>query len=165
MRSNIDVLTPEAAYSVVDRMRDVDRREIFAVRWSENIDDLVADCMASRPTAWSASSHGVPVCVFGIARVRPNVCAGWLFATDDFTEVGLEVTRFAKRHIVPSLRSEGVHRIECHSADFHTGAHRWLEAAFDAKREAAHPGFGSRGETFHTYAWVDSDVLSKDTRG
>ncbi len=146
---------------VARNMRDADRREIFATRWTDDADTLADDCLFCAPLAWCAWSPDapeVPVAVFGLSPARPGVFQAWLFATDDFFRVAKRVTRFAKQHIMPACRAARTHRIEALSIAGHESAHKWMEKSFGATKEADHPGFGRRAEMFHTFAWIDPDV-------
>lgn len=139
---------------VARNMRADDAAEIFATRWNTCAHELADDCMACAPFAWAAI-RSEPVAVFGAVAAHPGVWSVWMFATDDWPHVGLEVTYFMKRVMFPALIDTGAHRIFCESISTHSKAHSWLERAFGAKKEAAHPGFGRRRETFYTFAWTD----------
>lgn len=154
----VEPLYPEAALFVAVNMRKIDREEIFATRWNEDLDDLVEDCMACAPVAWVYLIDETPVSVFGAAPHHPGVWSVWMFATDQWPSAYLGVTRFMKRAMFPALVDVGAHRIFCASLDKHVEAHKWLEKAFDARKEAVNPGFGRRRETFFTFAWTAPDV-------
>jgi hypothetical protein len=79
------------------------------------------------------------------------------FATDQFPEIALGLTKFIKDRLFPRYRAEGVHRIECLSMEGYDAAHRWI-GVLGLKREAVLPKFGKGGETFFQFAWVaDAD--------
>jgi hypothetical protein len=73
-----------------------------------------------------------------------------MLATQRFSEVWLGSTKWALRVFVPFLRKLGVHRVECHSLDSHTDAHRWMRA-LGGHVEAPAPKFGKNGETFFRF--------------
>lgn len=156
----IEPLYREAAVFVAVNMREIDRREIFATRWDDDIETLADDCMASCPTAWVASVDGTPASVFGAVPHHPGVWSVWMFATNRWPDVHLSVTRFMKRIMFPAMTDAGAHRIFAASLDEHTTAHRWLEKAFGARKEAVNPGLGRRRENFFTFAWTAPDVHS-----
>lgn len=158
----IDVQIAPLAFSdavyVGERMRDDDRREVFACRWNDSVEDLAADCAVCAPLAWTAKEGAEPVAVFGVSQARPGVVQAWMFATDKFPAVVKDVTRFIKQAIRPALQEAGIHRVYAYSIADHRTAHRWMETCFAAVREADHPGFGRRAEKFHTFAWTDPNV-------
>jgi len=137
---------------VAQNMRDWDRREIFATRWNDNPDDLAATIMKLPGPAWLAWRDGQPVAAIGALECWPGVWSPWCFGTHHFGQVALLLTRLGKRAIIPLVRARGGHRLEVKSLDGHVDAQAWLERAFGFRHEAAHPGYGRGGETFHTYA-------------
>lgn len=155
---NIGPLTFDAAYEVATRMRPEDAREIFACRWNDRLEDLALDALSCAPLAWEASFGGEPVAAYGVAQMRPGVVGVWLYATEKWPKVALSVTRHAKKAIHPALIEAGIHRAECHSIEGHDVAHLWLTRALGMIKEAVHPGFGRRAETFFTFAWTARNV-------
>lgn len=136
---------------VARHMREWDRREIFATRWSDEPEGVVASVQAGRGPSWVARYRGEPAAACGIMALWPGVWAPWCFGTDKFPRVARLLTRLGKEAIMPAVRNANGHRLEVKSMDGHTDAHRWLEVCFGAEREATHPGYGRNGETFHTY--------------
>lgn len=158
----IDPISYAAAYHVSANMREIDREEIFAARWNTDVDELAGDCMACAPMAWAAHADGEPVAVFGARPQHPGVWTVWLFATENWPKVAFGVTRFMKKAMFPAIVETGAHRIYCASLDKHVDAHRWLEKAFGARKEAVIPGFGRRRENFFTFAWTAENVRTQD---
>ena len=138
-----------AAYHVALRMRALDAEEVFATRFDEDRGRLAYEASSRAPYAWCAGKDE-PICCVGVVQLWPGVWEAWMYATDRFAEIGLPLTRFAKRGIIPAVAAAGAHRIHCHSIEGHTQAHRWLEA-LGAVREAEKPMFGKGGQTFYVY--------------
>jgi hypothetical protein len=136
---------------VAMNMREWDRREIFATAITDNPVDFAKIIANWGGPGWVAYKDLEPVVAFGAAPLWKGVCSVWAFGTDRFPEVGLSVTRFMRKTMAPMLIEMGVHRAECKSMEGHTEAHAWLES-LGLSREAEHPGYGSNGETFYTYA-------------
>lgn len=145
----------EAAEFVVANMRACDRREIEATNW--NLDSLAEQVVMLREFAFFASHRGRPAAVIGAAPMWPGVWSVFAFGTDDFQRVGLRLTKFAARFIIPAIEGSGGHRMECASIDGHDEAHRWLES-LGFHRECSMPRYGRGGETFHRYVRL-RDVL------
>jgi hypothetical protein len=135
---------------ITERLREWDRREIFATLGSEQPIDLVRVTLMGEGMTWIAYKDSEPVAAFGASAMWPRVWSVWAFGTDRFREVALTLTRFIRRSMIPMLESSGAIRAECRSMDGHTEAHRWLES-LGLRREATHPLYGKGGETFHTY--------------
>lgn len=136
---------------VARNMREWDRREIYATRWSDEPEGIVATVVAGGGPSWVARHKGVPAAACGIVALWPGVWSPWAFGTADFPKVARLLTRLGRRAILPAVRNASGHRLEVKSMDGHTDAHRWMKACFGAEREATHPGYGRGGETFHTY--------------
>jgi hypothetical protein len=151
MMDNLRADDHEGVLHVARNMREWDRREIYATRWSDAPEDLAEDIRALRSAFWVAYWNDVPAAAIGVVPVRPKVWSPWCFGTEDFPRVVLGLTKLAKRGIVRSVRYAGGHRMEVKSLDGHTDAQRWLVKCFGAAREGTHPGYGKNGETFHTY--------------
>lgn len=145
---------------ICHNLREWDRREIFAVRWSDDPDDLALAALQLLETTWIAFIGDDPVAAIGTIPLHPTLWSPWCFGTDRFGQVGLPLTRLAKRVIIPVMAAAAPRvRVEVKSLDGHLDAQRWLERSFGARREATHPGYGKGGETFHTYVLEVGHVL------
>lgn len=139
---------------VAHHMREWDRIEVFARRWSDDPESIVADVLHGGGLGfcwWVARVGDVPASAIGAIQVSPCVWAPWCIGTEDFARTALTLTRLAKRVIMPAVRNAGGHRMEVQSIEGHVDAQRWLERSFGARREGSHPRRGKGGETFHTY--------------
>jgi RimJ/RimL family protein N-acetyltransferase len=143
---------PELVAPVAFRMRERDRREIFANRWDDDPLSVANDAVKMGwQVGWTAGLED-PIAAFGCLQMWPGVWSMWLFATDNFRQIRISMTRLIVRDIVPMLFDAGAHRLEARSMEGHHEAQRWLEV-IGAKREATLKGYGRAGEDFHVYAW------------
>lgn len=139
---------------VARNMREEDREEIAAIRWDEaDPENIALDCEKSNLFSYIAYVDDEPVAVLGARGLGPGVMSIFMFATDRFSEVGLGITKWAKRVYVPFLKDAGVHRAECHTLSTHADSHKWLRF-LGAKHEARVPAFGKNRESFDRYAAV-----------
>lgn len=147
-------LRPETAYAVALEMRDADAREIGAtVPHGVTRAGFAEACAACAPLAWGVcAADGKAVACIGVQRLWPGVWQAWMFATDRFDEIGIRLTRFARRSIMPAVKAAGAHRVQAYSIEGHETAHRWLER-LGAVHEATLRGYGSQGEDFRLYRW------------
>lgn len=155
--ANRPFLAPATAWavsSVAARMREWDRREIFATRVDDDPDRLALAILATPGPAWVAWIGDDPVAAIGLAPMWPGVMSPWCFGTDRFRQVHLLLTRLARTVIIPNARAAGAHRLEVKTMDGHEDAQRWMLKTFRAKHEGTHPKFGQSGETFHTFALI-----------
>lgn len=139
---------------VARNMRAADRHEIFATRWTDDVDSLAIEVVEKwGPIAYTGfTDDGTPAAVFGSTALWPGVWAVWMFGTDRFSEIGKRVTRFALRGILPAMLEAGCHRIEARSAATHTEAHRWMEV-MGAKRETELRQLGRDKTDFVLFVW------------
>lgn len=141
---------------VTRNMREWDRRELFATRFDDDPDRLAMDVMGWGPFWWVAGGEvdgrDKAIAVIGATELWPGVWSVGMFATDDFKHIGLPLTRWVKRAMIPAIVRQGIRRGECRSIEGHAVAHRWLEM-LGAKPEKESPKYGKGGETFITYVW------------
>lgn len=137
---------------VIDRMREADRREIAATRFDISNVELMDFVIAIGGEAWIAGRGDEPIAACGLVEARPGCWSMWLFATDNFPQIGLSMTKCLRRVIVPWLIRAGAHRMETLSMGARAEAHRWLEA-LGAEREATLREYGRGREDFISFAW------------
>jgi hypothetical protein len=156
----ITAATPSDILDVARNMRDSDLREFSALLPVDGRGPVAQEVLrrhAAHDDTMCASLAGNPVAI-GTARVlRPNVATLLFFATGQFRQIALPLTRFIRQRLFVELRMAGVHRIECISIDGHEQAHRWIKI-LGLRHEAVCKGYGKNGETFHQFAWVSPDA-------
>lgn len=156
-------LTYENALDVARNMRDADKREIYATRWTESPEDLASDCLRLPDFAWTFHLGEKPVCAMGAFPSHPGCWSVWMFATNEFRKISIYVTKFALRVMMPALMQAGARRAHCLSIEGHHDAHRWL-LLLGAKPESRLHEFGRNGEDFHFFVWRASDVRTRSVR-
>ncbi len=112
-------------------MRERDFVEFSTVSFFRDRNELAADLAArygGRPDVMCGSSDGEPVCIGGTLEVRPGVVTLLFFATDAFPRIGLGITRFIKKNLMPRLEQAGIHRFEAVSHADYRETHAWLAA-------------------------------------
>ena len=155
MQTRLDILPadPLSVMHICRNMREADRAEIFALRWSDNPMDLAEDTMNVRGPKWVAHVEGVgPVAAYGAAPMWPGVWSLWLYGTPHFQQIGGRLTRHIRRVMIPALTIAGAHRAEARSLSTHTEAHIWLDR-LGGRREAVLAGYGKNGEDFVVFSW------------
>jgi hypothetical protein len=143
----------DALIYVCANMREWDRREIFATRWDDDPAALADDCFRGGEFSYLFGTER-PIGIIGAIPLWRGVWSVYMFATDEFLQVGLPLTKWVRRVMIPALTEDmGCHRAQCHSIEGHTDAQRWLEAN-GVHREAPARGYGRNGEDFWVYAWT-----------
>jgi hypothetical protein len=156
----IDVATLVDIREVALNMRERDLEEfsaVYAADTRHEIANVLGDRYGWRTDIIVAKQDDVPVAVGGVMELRPNVLTLFFLATPAFDRIVLPLSRYIKWRLFPPLIEAGVHRIEAVTLDTYTEMHRWLEL-LGLSREATHPCFGKRRETFATYAWVKGEL-------
>lgn len=149
---------------IARNMRQADKEEIYATRWSEDPNRLVDDCMAvaSLPTSFTAMlGLDRPIAVLGAVEPWPGVFDVWLFATDEFPRIRFSITKYVRKVFIPALLERGMHRAHCRSIATHTVNHEWLYE-MGARPDATRPcrAWGKDGEDFLMFEWHRDDLLA-----
>lgn len=145
--------TYEAQLFIAQNMREIDEREVYALRWSDSPDALVRAVRARGQLQWVATARdGTPVYTMGVAPLWPGVWTLWGFSTDRWPEVMFTVTRYIRQNMLPMIGTEFAHRIDCMSLAAKVEGHKWLK--FLGAEECAHlAGYGRNGEDFKLFTW------------
>src|SRR3546814_4186685 len=101
-------LTFDATLYVAERMREWDRREIFAARWNDDPFPLAAECQLYGSFTWVAHLDR-PIAFVGATPMHPGVWSVLLFATDEFHKIRLSLTKHVKRVMIPADRKSTRH--------------------------------------------------------
>lgn len=147
-------------HTVALNMRARDFIEFRAVNEADTRDDmatLLTYKYANRSDVLCAFWNDLPVCIGGFIMVRPKTVGLMLYATDEFPNIGLPLTRFIVKRMFPSLIRAGVHRFEAQSLAGYTQVHDWLETLGLEKEIDAMHNYGRNKETFVQYAKVIND--------
>lgn len=111
--------------SVARDMREWDAAEIYPMLRSKTPEDLAAMSLAATITGIVRTDH--PIICFGFNEAGPKFYNAFMFATDEYRDGILTLTRFARREMIPFLFEElGANRIEARSMLGHTSAQAWM---------------------------------------
>lgn len=140
-------------HHVAVNMRDWDKREIYATRFLDDPLEVASDCMACPHFAWTAWGEKGPIAALGAVPMHPGVWTVWMFATDEFPAIGLHLTKFVKRGMIPALVKQNAHRAQCLSMAGHEEAHRWLRVLGARQEGSPLAGYGRNREDFLFFVW------------
>lgn len=155
---SIDKAPHGDVYYIMANLRPADAEEAYALCYHDDPAQLAHECINHWGNYGWVVYHGdTPVAVLGATELWPRVWSAWMLATPDFSRIGLFVTRFIKRIMIPGLEQYGAVRADARSHVNHTWAHRWLEA-LGAQKEAVLKRYGKDGSDFVIYRW-DSRML------
>lgn len=150
-------ITFEYAHHVASRMREWDKREIYATRWNEDPVELAHDCASYGHFGWVAWGDEEPVAILGAVPMHPGCWSVFMFATNNFRHISFSLTKFVKRVMIPALADTGARRAQCLSMEGHEDAQKWLRL-LGATPEEPMLDFGKNGETFIPFVWRRENV-------
>lgn len=152
MKTELGPRDIEALKYIAANLRERDKVELFATRWTTNTDELAVDTYNAGEFQWIAWRDGTPVAVVGAVAMWPNVWSAFAYGTDRWPEAVLTLTKLVRRVMIPTLEGLGAHRVQCHAYSGHDDARRWLEA-LGAEVENVIPDYGLNQEPFVLYRW------------
>jgi hypothetical protein len=153
----IQGLTEIGLEYVLGNLRQSDEEEMRATIYKGSAEATARLIWSIPGPKWEAcTAEGEPAAVGGFVPVWPGLGSGWLWGTDHWESVALEVTRAMKRHILPSLDRRGVHRIEARPMAGNSEVIRWL-GLIGFKQEAVTVSFGQGRQDFVLCARVSDD--------
>lgn len=148
---------PDVLY-VAENMREWDKREIYAGRFTDDPHDLAESiCLTGGISYVVKTDDNEPVVVFGVVPISPTFWNVYMFCTDRFGEVAVELGKYIKRIVIPGVLSTGALRAECRSMEGHTDAHRWLKF-LGFRFEGENLMLGKHGETFYLFAFTQTGL-------
>lgn len=151
----IEVASLPALQHIIVRMRPLDHREVYALRWydDEDVDSLANEMLRLAPFCWVVTAtDGEPVYAFGVRDLWPGVCTLGGFGTQRWRDALWPVTRFTRRLLKMTLGDGYVHRIECVALAEKIDSHKWLEW-LGAERECVLRAFGRGREDYIRFVW------------
>jgi hypothetical protein len=153
----IECAKPEDIYDIAVAMRGRDYEELSCLHPVETRVKLamrLVQLYGGRTDILCGSWNGQPICIGGFIEARPRVVSMMLFATEDFFRIGLGITRFTVKTMMPRLEAAGVHRFEAASLAGYTEVHEWLVTlGLNAETEPL-LNFGKNGEAFVMFSKV-----------
>jgi hypothetical protein len=142
---------------VLGNLRPSDAAEIEATIWQGSAQATGHLILTVPGPKWEARTvGGEPAAIGGFTPVWPGLGSGWIWGTDKWDEVVMEVTKAMRRSILPSLDRRGLHRLEARPMAANIATIRWL-GLVGFSFEAVTPRFGRGGEDFALCARITDD--------
>ncbi len=147
--------TVETARVVMQNMRDVDRRDAFALQHRDDVEYLLAMALIPGTTvAWTLhADDGTPIALIGGYEKHPGVAFGFLLATPQLRSIRKSLVRWVKRMIVLAVKTYDLHRIETVCPVDRVEAQRWL-THLGLECEGLKRQYGKHREDYFVYAWL-----------
>jgi RimJ/RimL family protein N-acetyltransferase len=158
------VPTQEGLAHIIANLRERDRREIYALRWDDEPEQLVADLVAYSGPLWRQWDwNGEPISIVGATPRRPGVAMVGAFGTELWPKAIRAMTAHVLRWLIPTLVGADYHRAEAYAMAANIDSRHWIEA-LGGKREAWLTGYGKGREDFILYTWSRDDVHEQRPR-
>jgi hypothetical protein len=146
---------------IVENMRPRDWDEIRSCLWDDDKERFTFQfhhrCQQGG-MAWIARWNGKPIALVALIPAWPGMWQAAMFATCNFPQVSVILTRALRKSIIPVISElREVRRVQCHSIEGYDEAHRWL-LSLGAEKEAVIPNYGRNGESFVTFSWNSDHV-------
>lgn len=147
-------------FHIMANLREWDRKEIFALQWTDDPRSL-SELVTKAPAFAVVAGLERPIAYLGAMPMWPGVWSMSLFATDEWRRISTSMTKHIAGDMLPTLWSQGAHRLECRCMDGHP-SEKWLRR-FGAEREGTLRAYGKNKETFHVYSIVGPPDVSKES--
>jgi hypothetical protein len=92
-------------------MRGVQKKALLGLTAEDTSLPTLMRLWDMQPIGVAFERDGKLECVGGALPVHPGVASTFMYSTEDFKKVVLEVTRFFKRQLIPTLSKMGIHRV------------------------------------------------------
>ena len=145
---------------VTYQMRHMDRWETYALRASNDSDDLIQLYLQMRQAELffavvREKEFGAAVATFGVWQKGPGVGSAHMIATPSLTpRTAGRLARFVKNELVPEMNRARLHRVDCAVLAQHHEAQHFL-AACGAEPEGVRRQLGKGREDFIEFAWIN----------
>lgn len=111
-------------------MRDIDKREIYAIQSHERSEYLAYQCIHHAPRwKFNAFIDNVPVAAYGIIEPRQGMGELFAFGTKRIYGAMRAMTDHIRNDIAKEVfADEQIQRLECRSSVEHKQAHGWIRS-------------------------------------
>ena len=128
-------------------MREIQRNALLALTAENSPLPTLQRLADSNPIGAAFERNGELVAIVGAVIIHPGVASTFMYATEDFRKVVLEITHWFKR-LFGALRILGVHRVQSLGPANDPGGRRWKEDILGAWPESHLEKYGKNGEDF-----------------
>jgi hypothetical protein len=154
-------VAPGPLAHILENLRERDRKEIYALRWDDDVTELHHTmCVMCNPLWRIWTVDGEPAAVFSAVPVRPGVVIVGSFGTEAWNDAMPSIVRHIKGPFAEALRELGVHRAEAYVLADNFDGTRFVRG-MDGELEARLVGFGREQEDFLLFGWRVNDVLQR----
>jgi hypothetical protein len=155
------VIDPETLAHVLVNLRERDAREIFALRWDDDLAGLAKQMVQMCNPLWRVwLVDDEPAAIFSAVPVRPGVVIVGAFGTHLWPQAMPGVVRYIKTEFAEAMDDLGVHRCEAYVLAQNEDGRRFVQG-LDGELETRLREFGRNREDFLLFRWRVQDVLRR----
>lgn len=140
-------------------MREQDKAEIFGLLQHDN-----AMRLAYEVTHYARNSgrgkvawyDGKPAALFAFVEIRTGVWEIWMFGTDAFKSVALDLMRWCRKEANEILTHSKGHRLQAMSRAGYDEAHKLIRA-MGGVEECRHKRYGKDGADYICFTWLNGE--------
>jgi hypothetical protein len=139
------------------RMRERDKTEVYALRPHDNPYRLAWEVHAvilNQGRGRIAWHDGRPVALMAFTENWPGMWDAWMFGTDEFKSVAINLIRWGRREVVEILKTCNGHRCQCDSRADYDEAHRLLKALGARPEGPPMRRYGKDGADYQRFVWL-----------
>lgn len=160
--NSLDIGDIHAANRAMDyiciNMRKKDAEEIFALRPHDSPLRLAMEAMyliRNQGRGRIAFHDRKPVAVAAFTQTWPGTWEAWMFGTDDFRAVALELIRWTRSEVKDILTVAQGRRLQCDSRADYTEAHQLLRALGAQPEGPPMLAYGKDGAAYQRFVWLN----------
>lgn len=138
-------------------MREQDRIEVLGLQSHDSPLRLAYEAthyIRNNGRAQIAWYKGRPAALFAFVETRSGVWEVWMFGTDDFRNVALDLMRWCRKTANDILSNAKGHRLQAMSRAGYDEAHKLIRA-MGGVEECTHRRFGKDGSDYVCFAWLN----------
>lgn len=140
-------------------IRDQDREEVLGLQNHDSPLRLAYEAthfIRNNGRSKIAWYKGKPAAFFGFAEIRPGVWEIWMFGTEDFKSVALDLMRWCRKEANDILGHAQGHRLQAMSRAGYDEAHKLIRA-MGGVQECVHRRYGKDGSDYICFVWLNGE--------
>jgi len=141
-------LHPVDFIEIAAGMKAIQKRALLALTNDKQTLPSLQRLWDSQPMGAAFERNGELIAIAGALITHPGVASTFMYATDDFKKVVLEVTHYFKDTLFPLLKEMGCHRVHSLGLAEDPEGRRWKEDILGAWPEAYLDQYGKDREGF-----------------
>jgi len=152
-----EITLPSLEYICLN-LRESDKVEILGLRPHDSLMQLAFESYSAIRNlgrgriAWY---RGKPAGVFAFTESWPGTWEVWMFGTDDFKNVAIDLMRYCRKEANDILTVMNGRRLQCDCHMGHPEAHKLIKAMGAIAEGPPMQAYGKDGSAYQRYVWIN----------